>query len=214
MDQNKNWIDYRYYNPNYEVTHDLNVIFKGTTNFTMSKRGLYCLTNTAFINSSYVANAITTNGQIKNRFDDFPVSTYTYVELIVYSDGTKTASFTCAPGNGTDYGGCFTAIYIGPYSNVTASGRLMLEEQNNYSQTFTTQNQFVHFILSGSIRYSRNFTTQNIENKYVTVWDSGSLNRYSAAAINRGGKITCTGGCSSNPNDVGIYGITYYTLVE
>jgi hypothetical protein len=209
MDENKIWHEWRYFNNDYIVTHDLeNTTSSTAMNFTLNKRGLYCVCN-----SYYNPGLISTNGNVLVAYDGEPSgssSAYATREYIIYSDGTKRVSFALSGGG---FGGGNFIIYIGPYTSVAnASYTYFNNITTQYTQTFTTHNQFIHFSLSGKTRYNRSFSAQGIDENFITISDPGTNNTYSAAAINLNGSITCTGTSGNSNANAGSLFISSYTL--
>lgn len=227
MDQNKNWVDWRYYDPNYSLNAEVDLVATTVSNSTtaytitqqnmnLSKRGLYCVSMFGHTSPNPTLT-IDTTGTVLNHFEhrDYngPVNIgmVAYKEEIIYSNGSATLSFTIK----ASYGPHAHVYYIGPFSSISNPEEYLVGDNiNQISKKYTTHNQFIHFVLHGITRYSRNITTTNIDSKYIHTWDPSKGNIYSAAVVNLGGTVTCTGTAGALSSNVGNFYSTSYTLVE
>ena len=203
-DENKNWVDWRYFNTDYEISHDLNSTSEGSQTFTLSKVGLYILTVAGHTTTTLTTNATTlatspTLGSI--------------IELLVYSDGTATATFNI--NNANLYGGTKYVIYIGNnYSQLAAPPTYSGFIREPYEQTVNTANTLVHFIMRGTTRYDRTCVTYNVENRNISSWDPQNQNRFSVACLlsNTDSSITVSGNGNTSSSDISGSLLTTYVL--
>ena len=113
-----------------------------------------------------------------------------------------------------NYGSFKTAIYIGPYENISNPESINFSNATTQgTKTITTHNQFIHMTTCGHTAYSKNFTTTDIENDHISIYQ-GTYNLYSAGCINSFGSVTCTATAGVTSSNVGTFVITNYTLVE
>ena len=210
MDENKNWVNWTAYTPNPTISTDFNETNNTSTrNIALSKQGLYCLTCMTLIST----NISVTGGDIRNSIQViYPTNTSSYcTQLIVYSNGSASATFT----KNTTYAGSMYAVYIGNYSSVTnAQYYYRANDNSTYTQTFTTQNQFINLSMTGTTRYNRSFVCTNIDNSYISNWDSGTQNYASYSCINSNGKVVVSAVAGLHGGDATGFILSSYTLVS
>ena len=207
QDENKNWVDYRYYNPTKLLTHEVFNYTSGTA-FTvqLNKRGLYCLTS-----CGPSAVQMTTDAQVVSTVNKSGNSSVAY-EQIVYSDGS---CYATVGNGGGDYATMATCIYIGNYTTVsTGEANYYANSTSVYEFNYTHQNDFIHLSLSGLIRNERTFRTTNIEEPYISVKDPGVRNSYSGCCINHNGSVYIAASPGPYNSSIGTMLVTRYSLVN
>ena len=210
-DENKNWINWRYYNPEYGVTHDF-CNTPSATSYTLSitKPGLYCLTTCHDAKSSVAV--FTTGNTIHSYEATTPTGYKIYAERIIYSSqGNDSLTLTSiSTGNAARF--LITLIYIGTFSNIYNPQHAdLMYSTNSQTANYNTANQFVHFVTVGSQKYEHTFLTNDIEPNHISIQDNYTSNAYSAAALisNSGGSVNCSGTPGVENNSGGLFFSSY-----
>lgn len=194
VDENKNWVNWQYYNPNFTVNHVFKAVMINTQSDTISlnKQGIYGVSWVSSDSNNHSDNLVVNNGQTK--YSCTPMENYYINIAIVYSNGNTTLTIK---GNGYtgSYGPSKSVIYYGPYSGVSSPSTVSsCNTTAPLTRSFSSNTpQLVMFVLCGAARFTRNFITSNIESSNISIWDPGNQNIYSAGCLNIGGSVSITG---------------------